>query len=72
MIRLDHIALWTRRRDELLAALCDAAGMGVIDGYAPGGRVVARGVRFANGPFLDIMRSRRHPMAAGPFTGWSA
>lgn len=67
MIRLDHIAIWTRRRDELLAALSDAAGMGIIDGYAPGGRVVARGVRFTNGPFLDVHEVEAPPDGGQPF-----
>lgn len=67
MIRLDHIALWTRRRDELLAALSDATGMGIIDGYAPGGRVAARGVRFANGPFLDVHKVEPPPDGGQPF-----
>ncbi|MGA0603250.1 hypothetical protein ACO2Q3_21260 [Caulobacter sp. KR2-114] len=54
MPSLDHIAIWTHRRDALLAALADAAGMAAVDGYSPDGQVVARGVRFANGPFLDV------------------
>lgn len=67
MMCLDHIAIWTRRRDALLAALSDATGMGIIDGYAPGGRVAARGVRFANGPFLDVHEVEAPPDGAQPF-----
>lgn len=54
MPRLDHVAIWTHQRDALLGALADVAGMAAIDGYSPDGLAVARGVRFANGPFLDI------------------
>ncbi|MDO8409638.1 MAG: hypothetical protein Q7S93_06215 [Phenylobacterium sp.] len=54
MIRLDHIAIWTDQRDDLLNLVADAAGLGIIDGYTPAGNLVARGVRFANGPFLDV------------------
>ncbi|WP_300577482.1 hypothetical protein [Phenylobacterium sp.] len=54
MIRLDHIAVWTDQRDQLLNVLADAASLGIMDGYAPAGNLAARGVRFANGPFLDV------------------
>lgn len=54
MIRLDHIAVWTDQRDELLSVIAEAAHVGIMDGYAPGGTLAARGVRFANGPFLDV------------------
>lgn len=54
MARLDHIAIWTHRRDAVLETLADVAGMAAVDGYCPDGLVVARGVRFANGPFLDV------------------
>lgn len=54
MITLDHIAIWTDQRDELLRVIADVTQLRIIDGYAPGGTLVARGVRFANGPFLDV------------------
>lgn len=53
-IRLDHIAIATPRRDAILADLVRHTGLSPLDGYAPGGQVAARGLRFANGPFLDI------------------
>lgn len=54
MFDLDHIAIWTPQRDEALDAISAAAGLPLLDGYAPGGRQVARGVRFADGFFLDV------------------
>lgn len=68
MVTLDHIAIWTDRRDHLLAALGEATGHVGLDGYAPGGQVVARGVRFANGPFLDVHQvGSPSPDAGQPF-----
>ncbi len=68
MVSLDHIAIWTDRRDHLLAALGAATGLGGMDGYASGGHVVAQGVRFANGPFLDVHQvNSPTPDAGQPF-----
>ncbi|MDP3384281.1 MAG: hypothetical protein Q8S47_13275 [Phenylobacterium sp.] len=64
MIRLDHIAIWADQRDDLLNLVAVAAGLGIMDGYAPGGNLAARGVRFANGPFLDV-----HQVGTGPEGG---
>lgn len=64
MIRLDHIAIWTDQRDGLLNSVADAAHLEIMDGYAPGGVLAARGVRFANGPFLDV-----HQVGPGPEDG---
>lgn len=54
MFAIDHVVVWTPDRDAALAALSSATGLPILDGYAPEGRLVARGVRFANGPFLDV------------------
>lgn len=54
MFRIDHVVVWTPDRDVALAALSEASGLAVLDGYAPEGRLQARGVRFANGVFLDV------------------
>lgn len=54
MFQADHVVVWTPDRDAVLEALSAATGLPILDGYAPEGRVQARGVRFANGPFLDV------------------
>jgi hypothetical protein len=54
MFEIDHIPVWTRDRDGALEQLSAAAGLPILDGFAPDGRRVARGVRFSNGPFLDV------------------
>ncbi|OYU70459.1 MAG: hypothetical protein CFE28_10950 [Alphaproteobacteria bacterium PA2] len=54
MVELDHIPIWTDRSDRILAFLNERLGMGILNGFSPGGQVIARGVRFRNGPFLDI------------------
>lgn len=54
MFHIDHVVVWTPDRDAVLAALAAATGLPVLEGYAPEGRLQARGVRFANGPFLDV------------------
>lgn len=67
MIRLDHIAIWTDQRDGLLNGVAEAAHLEIIDGYAPGGNLAARGVRFANGPFLDVHQVGPGPEGDRPF-----
>ncbi len=54
MFQIDHIPVWTRDRDGALDRLSAATGLPILEGYAPDGRRVARGVRFSNGPFLDV------------------
>ena len=62
MFHLDHIAAWTPERDAALGALSQAVGLPIVEGYAPQGRRVARGLRFSNGPFLEVHQSE----APGP------
>lgn len=54
MFQIDHVVVWTPDRDAVVEALSAATGLPVLDGYAPEGRLQAKGVRFANGPFLDV------------------
>jgi hypothetical protein len=54
---LDHVVIRTPDRDGLLAEIASAARLDVLQGYATGGKVHSRGVRFANGPFLDIFHA---------------
>lgn len=67
MISLDHIAIWTDQRDGLLNDLAGVASLQIMDGYAPGGIPAARGVRFANGPFLDVHQVGPGPEGGRPF-----
>lgn len=60
MFQADHVVVWTPERDAVLEALSAATGLPILDGYAPEGRVQARGVRFANGPFLDVHAAPEH------------
>lgn len=52
-LALDHLAVWTAERDRLVGRLSEISGHPALDGYAPEGRVAARGVRLAGGAFLD-------------------
>ena len=60
MFHIDHVVVWTADRDAALSALSAATGLPVLEGYAPEGRLQARGVRFANGPFLDVHTAPGH------------
>jgi hypothetical protein len=51
---VDHVVLRLPDRDGFVTALAQAAGLSPRVGYAPGGEVASRGVRFANGVFLDV------------------
>ena len=57
MFDVDHIPVWIPDRDAALQRLAAATGLPILDGYAPEGRRVARGIRFSNGPFLDVHQS---------------
>jgi len=58
-MKLDHISIWSDRSDRILACLQEQFGMKVLSGFDRGGQVIARGVRFRNGPFLDIRQLGR-------------
>ncbi len=60
MFHIDHVVVWTADRDAALEALSAATGLPILEGYAPEGRLQARGVRFANGPFLDVHAAPAH------------
>jgi hypothetical protein len=60
MFKIDHVVVWTSDRDAALSALSAATGLPILEGYAPEGRLQARGVRFANGPFLDVHEAPGH------------
>ncbi|MGH6963807.1 MAG: hypothetical protein ACREE0_04955, partial [Phenylobacterium sp.] len=54
MLQIDHIPVWTRDRDGALEGLSAATGLPILEGFAPDGRRIARGIRFSNGPFIDV------------------
>jgi hypothetical protein len=54
MLEIDHIPVWTPDRDAALERLSATTGLPILEGFAPEGRRIARGVRFSNGPFLDV------------------
>lgn len=68
MFEIDHIPVWTRDRDGALERLSAATGLPILEGFAPDGRRVARGVRFSNGPFLDVHQADGE---GAPFLGLS-
>lgn len=51
---IDHVVIQTPDREAFVAAVAEAAGLPILQGYAPQGVVQSSGVRFANGPFLDV------------------
>lgn len=51
---IDHVVIQTPDREAFVAAVADGAGLPILQGYAPEGVVQSSGVRFANGPFLDV------------------
>jgi hypothetical protein len=53
-MRIDHIAIWTRKWRALCADLARLTGRPVLEGWRPDGALKAEGLRFANGAFLDI------------------
>lgn len=57
MFEIDHIPVWRQDRDGALLRLSEATGLPILDGFAPEGRRVARGIRFSNGPFIDLHKA---------------
>lgn len=51
---LDHIVIQTLDREAFVAEIAARARLPVLQGYSPSGVVQSSGVRFANGPFLDV------------------
>ncbi len=60
-IALDHVVIRTPDPDVLLARVSDITGLPVLRGWTPGGHVHSRGVRFGNGPFLDVFADPTSP-----------
>lgn len=54
MFEVDHIPVWLTDRDRAVTMLAEATGLPILEGFAPQGRRIARGVRFGNGPFVDL------------------
>ena len=59
------MVLGTFRRDHVVEQAAAAAGLPILDGYSPAGAVVARGVRFANGVFVEAHQAPS-PDPSGP------
>ena len=76
MLEIDHIPVWTADRDGALERLSDAVGLPILEGFAPDGQRVARGVRFSNGPFIDVHQAEMEGPAllglSGEITGAEA
>lgn len=53
-LTLDHVVIRVPDPDGLADRISEATGLPVLRGWTPGGERISRGVRFANGPFLDI------------------
>lgn len=53
-LSLDHVVIRVPDPDALAERISRATGLPVLRGWTPGGTLTSRGVRFANGPFLDI------------------
>lgn len=51
---IDHVVIQTPDRDGFVRQVCEATGLATLRGYAQGEVIHSRGVRFANGPFLDV------------------
>ena len=60
---LDHVVVRVPDPDGLAWQVSKATGLPVLRGWTPEGVVRSRGVRFANGPFLDIHEAAE-PQAA--------
>ena len=52
--KLDHVVIQTPDRDGFVRQVAEASGLPVLRGYAASEVVHSLGVRFANGPFLDV------------------
>jgi hypothetical protein len=57
MLDIDHIVISTAGRDDLVELISSATALPVLEGYAACGEVRSKGVRFANGPFLDVFQA---------------
>ncbi len=51
---IDHVVIQTLDREAFVAAVAEGSGLPILQGYAPQGVAQSSGVRFANGPFLDV------------------
>lgn len=62
---IDHLAIWTADPEVLTARIAALTGLERREGFQPEGALLSRGVRFANGPFLDIFEGDRPQVFVG-------
>ena len=62
---IDHLAIWTAAPEALAARIAALTGLERREGFQPEGALLSRGVRFANGPFLDIFEGDRPQVFMG-------
>lgn len=55
---VDHLVIRAPEPDALATHISQATGLPVLRGWTPQGVMRSRGVRFANGPFLDIFEAQ--------------
>lgn len=53
-MHLDHIVFRTARRDSIVEDITALSGLEPLIGYSEGSSIISKGIRFDNGPFLDI------------------
>lgn len=68
-LRLDHVVIRVPDPDALAERISQATGLPVLRGWTPGGERISRGVRFANGPFLDIFPAHEPQASAVGLAG---
>ena len=55
---VDHVVIRTPDRDAMMRQIAEACGLALSHGFSQGEVVHSKGVRFANGPFLDGFESQ--------------
>lgn len=71
MIGLDHIVVQTESPNRFLNTCATKTGLPVQPGYAEGEVTYSRGIRFSNGPFIDVFEIKEEQSSRPPLVAFA-
>jgi hypothetical protein len=69
---IDHLVVRTPRRRQFVSHLADRFQLQALQGFRSGGKVLSEGVKFGNGPFLDVFDWPLHKPSFDPLVAVEA
>lgn len=71
MIRPDHVVIRTKSSQTFLSKCASKTGLPIQPGYAEGEITYSQGIRFSNGPFIDVFENQGEPSSRPPLVAFA-